>query len=243
MPAGTGGSAGGPRRPPLDLSIYLVTDTGQCGALGVPETVRRAVAAGVTLVQLRDPDCSDAEFVALGRSVRDALAGSGVPLIVNDRVHLVAAIGAQGAHVGQGDLPVRRARELLGATALLGLSVNSTAELAAAADVDPDRTVIDYLGLGIYRPTATKPDHAPAAGPAHIADLAAGSPWPTCAIGGVKASDATPLRAAGVDGLAVVSAICGRPDIEAATRELVAAWAAAGGLGRPAAHDVRKESP
>ena len=99
----------------------------------------------------------------------------------------------RGAHVGQGDLPVRRARELLGATALLGLSVNSTAELAAAADVDPDRTVIDYLGLGIYRPTATKPDHAPAAGPAHIADLAAGSPWPTCAIGGVKAVSYTHL--------------------------------------------------
>ena len=232
-----GSMAGGAGRPPLDLSVYLVTDTVQCGALGVAETVRRAVAAGVTLVQLRDPDCPDEEFVRLGREVAAALAGSGVPLIVNDRVPLVAAIGADGAHVGQGDMPVRRARELLGDAGLLGLSVNNPDDLARALADDPDRTVIDYLGLGIYRPTATKLDHAPATGLAPMAALAAASPWPTCAIGGVKAADAAALRGAGIDGMAVVSAICGQTDIEGATAELARAWAAA----RPP--DVRRGTP
>jgi thiamine monophosphate synthase len=77
-----------------DLSLYLVTDTALCGALGVTATVAAAVAAGVTMVQLRDPLVGDDEFVTLGRSVAAALIGTGVPLIVNDRVHLVAAIGA-----------------------------------------------------------------------------------------------------------------------------------------------------
>ncbi|QQR99472.1 MAG: thiamine phosphate synthase [Austwickia sp.] len=231
-------------RPRLDLSVYLVTDTAQCGDLGVPETVRRAVSAGVTLVQLRDPDCSDDEFVRLGQAVAGALAGSGVPLLLNDRVHLVAAVGADGAHVGQGDMPVRRARELLGPDALLGLSVNTATELAAARADDPTGEVIDYLGLGIYRATATKPDHAPAEGLANIRALAAASPWPTCAIGGVKAADAGALRGAGVDGMAVVSAICGCPDVAAATRELAQAWAAAGvRTGSPARPDVRTGSP
>lgn len=224
-------------RPPLHLSVYLVTDTGQCGAVGVPETVRRAVAAGVTLVQLRDPDCTDAEFVRLGRAVAAVLAGTGVPLVVNDRVHLVAAIGADGAHVGQGDMPVRRARDLLGPPALLGLSVNNADELRRALADDPQHTIIDYLGLGIYRPTATKRDHAPATGLAPLRALAAASPWPTCAIGGVKAADAADLRGAGIDGMAVVSAICGQADIEAAARDLAEAWAQADAEGA-GAHDV-----
>lgn len=236
------GSAGAARRarPALDLSIYLVTDTGQCGDLGVAETARRAVSAGVTLVQLRDPDCDDADFVRLGRAVAAALAGTGVPLIVNDRVELVDAIGADGAHVGQGDMPVRRARELLGPAALLGLSVNSPRELAEALSEDPGRDIVDYLGLGIYRSTTTKPDHAPAAGLPSIQALAAASPWPTCVIGGVKGADAAALRAAGVDGLAVVSAICGQPDVAAATRELVQAWAAADRAAPPPPPDVRR---
>lgn len=214
------------QRAPLDLSVYLVTDTGLCGAVGVVETVRRAVAAGASLVQLRDPSADDSTFVALGRALVAALAGTGVPLLVNDRVDLVAAIGADGAHVGQGDMAAAAARRVLGPDAYLGLSVNTPAELCAAREAQAAGAELDYLGLGIYKPTASKLDHAPAGGLDHVAALAAASPWPTCAIGGVKAADAPALRRAGLDGMAVISAICGRPDIEAATRELVAAWAA-----------------
>ncbi|MFH5824498.1 thiamine phosphate synthase [Georgenia sp. AZ-5] len=99
-------------RPRLDLSLYLVTDTALCGEAGVPATVAAAVAAGVTTVQLRDPAATDAELVALGRAVRAALAGTGVPLLINDRADLVEAIGADGAHVGQGDMDVREAHRV-----------------------------------------------------------------------------------------------------------------------------------
>src|SRR6478752_3758322 len=134
------------RRPPLDLSLYLVTDTCLCGSLGVPATVSAAVAAGVTVVQLRDPAADDAELVTLGRAIARELAGTGVPLVVNDAVHLVEAIGAQGAHVGQGDTDPGEARARLGHTAYLGLSVQTTAHVEAAQRLGGD--VLDYLGVG-----------------------------------------------------------------------------------------------
>nr|WP_218880671.1 thiamine phosphate synthase [Kineosphaera limosa] len=204
------------------MRLYLVTDTAQCGQLGVVETVRLAVAGGVTIVQLRDPEASDAQTVELGRALVAALADTGVPLIVNDRVHLVADIGAQGAHVGQGDLDPVRAREILGPRALLGYSVHDESQLAAARGLP--RGTIDHLGIGPLRATSSKLDHSPVRGLAHLGALAAASPWPCVAIGGVKAADLPDLRAAGLAGVAVISAICGTPDPQAAAAQLTAAW-------------------
>lgn len=218
-------------RPALDLSVYLVTDTAMCctpRGPGVAETARLAVEAGATLVQVRDPDAGDNEFVTLATEVVEALRGTGVPVLLNDRVHLVSATGADGAHVGQGDMPVADARALLGDNAILGLSVSNEVQLRAAMSGGRyPVSALDYLGLGPMRPTSTKPNHAPPSGLPGLARRAALSPWPTCAIGGVKAADAAAIRYAGIDGMAVVSAICGRSDITAATRELVANWAAA----------------
>lgn len=208
-------------RPALDLSVYLVTDTALCGGPdGVVTTVRDAVAGGVTVVQLREPAASDEEFVALGRRLVRKLAGTGVPLIVNDRVHLVGAIGARGAHVGQSDLSIADARALLGPDKVLGLSVASPGEVAAAA---ASGVSLDYLGAQALRATGTKPE-AGAVGLPVIAACASASPWPVVAIGGVTAGDAGDLVAAGCAGMAVVSAICGRPDVDAAARALVDAW-------------------
>jgi thiamine-phosphate pyrophosphorylase len=210
-----------------DLSLYLVTDTVLCGECGVAATVAGAVAAGVTTVQLRDPLAGDIEFVTLGRAVAAALIGTGVPLIVNDRVHLVAAIGADGAHVGQGDLGPRDARELLGPDALLGLSVQTPDHVAAARGLGPG--IIDYLGVGPVWPQATKPDAAEPAGLCRLREIVDASPWPCVAIGGVTADRAPSVRAAGAAGVAVVSAICGQPDVTAATRKLRRAWDLAAG--------------
>ncbi|GMA38190.1 bifunctional hydroxymethylpyrimidine kinase/phosphomethylpyrimidine kinase [Mobilicoccus caccae] len=214
------------RMRPEDLAVYLVTDTEQCGGPGgVVETVRRALAGGATLVQLRDPHASDEEFVRLGLELADVLTGSGVPLIVDDRVHLVDEIGADGVHVGQSDMPPAQARAVLGPDAVIGWSVTNEAELDATLAL-PEGT-IDYLGLGPMRATASKPGHADPLGMARLARLARRSPWPTCAIGGVTSRDAAALKASGVDGMAVISAICGTDDPEAATRELTEAWARA----------------
>ncbi len=206
----------------LDLSLYLVTDTQLCAAAGVTATVVAAVGAGVTAVQLRDPDADDDELVALGRGLVAALRGTGVPLLVNDRVDLVESVGADGAHIGQGDLDPRSARDLLGPAALLGLSVQTWEHVAAARAHGPD--VLDYLGVGPVWAQRTKPDAAAPAGLATLQDIVTASPWPCVAIGGIDVERAPLVRAHGACGIAVVSAICGQVDVAAATRALRSAW-------------------
>lgn len=213
-------------RQAVDLSVYLVTDTGLCADVGVLATVAAAVTGGVTLVQLRDPHADDDALVELGRALVAELRGTGVPLIVNDRVHLVAPIGADGAHIGQSDLDPVQARAVLGPDAVLGLSVQTVEHVAAARAWGSG--VIDHLGVGPLRAQSTKPDAAPPIGIEGFAEIAAVSPWPCVAIGGVGPCDAAPLRRTGAAGMAVVSAICGRPDPAAAARVLRAAWDAAG---------------
>ena len=210
------------RRPPLDLSMYLVADTVLCGQFGVAATVSAAVGAGVTVVQLRDPDATDDELVSLGREVVAVLDGTDVALIVNDRVHLVDAIGAHGAHVGQSDLQIGQARALLGPAAYLGLSAQ-TVEHVAAAREHADGTV-DYLGVGPVWGTATKLDAAAPGGLERLHRVTSVSPWPCVAIGGINLQRLPQVRRAGAAGAAVVSAICGQPDVAAATRALRAAW-------------------
>lgn len=206
----------------LDLTLYLVTDTAMCRRHGIVRTVRDAVDAGVTVVQLRDPRADDREFVALGHLVRSALRGTDVPLLLNDRVHLVEEIGAQGAHLGQSDTDLGRARAALGPTAYLGLSV-STPEQVRKASRHPEGT-IDYLGVGPVWATGTKPDHAQPLGPDGAARVVAASPWPCVVIGGISAERVADVRTCGARGIAVVSAVCAAIDVTTATRTLRAAW-------------------
>jgi thiamine-phosphate pyrophosphorylase len=209
-------------RPAPDLSLYLVTDTLMCGRLGVAATVSAAVVAGVTVVQLRDEGATDDELVRLGRQVMKALEGTDVALIINDRVHLVEAIGAHGGHVGQSDLGIGEARALLGPAAYLGLSVQ-TVEHVATAREHADGTV-DYLGVGPVWGTATKLDAAAPGGLETLRQVTSASPWPCVAIGGINVKRMSAVRKAGAAGAAVVSAICGQHDVAAATRALRAAW-------------------
>lgn len=209
-------------RPGLDLSVYLVTDTALCGQVGVAATVAAAVAAGVTAVQVRDRAATDDEFVALGRTVRAVLVGTGVRLLVNDRVHLVDAIGADGAHIGQLDLDVRAARAVLGDTAYLGLSVQDPSHVAAARAFGLG--AIDYLGVGPVWRSSSKRDQTPPGGLGRLRLIGALSPWPCVAIGGITADRVPRLRDCGAVGVAVISAICGQPDVAAATSWLRRSW-------------------
>ncbi|MCG6658817.1 thiamine phosphate synthase [Halomonas campisalis] len=197
----------------IDLSLYLVTDPTLCARHGLVETVVAAVRGGVTVVQLRDKHASDAELTDQARRLKAALAGSGVPLIINDRLDVALASGADGLHIGQDDGDVARARAALGPAAILGLSVQRHDQLAA---LDPQP--LDYLGLGPVFATATKHDHAAPLGFDGLAALVAKSPLPAVAIGGLKAEHAARVRAAGAQGPAVISAICGQADPEAAAR-------------------------
>lgn len=204
--------------PRMDLSLYLVTDSVMAGSRSLADVVAPAVAAGVTCVQLREKAASDEEVVALGRQLVEVLAGTGVPLLIDDRVHLVHPIGADGVHIGQEDTPPTAARAALGPEAIIGLSVHDAAQVDAANALPP--ATLDYIGLGPVWATGTKEGHAPPIGPEGLADLRRRSHHPAVAIGGVKAHTLAELAGSGVEGVAVVSAICAAADVPAATREL-----------------------
>ncbi len=206
--------------------IYLVTDTALCGARGVVDTVRAAVAGGVTTIQVREKHASAADFYALVLAVAEAAANRAT-VLVDDRVDVFLAARAAGAavhgvHVGQTDLPADAVRTIVGPDAVVGLTANTPAHLALLAKL-PAGTV-DYLGAGVIRPTLTKPDHPEPLGLDGFADFAALSPLPVVAIGGILLEDVAALRKAGASGAAVVSAICGSADPLRAATDLVTAW-------------------
>ncbi|MEV0893394.1 thiamine phosphate synthase [Promicromonospora sp. NPDC050262] len=218
----------------LDPSVYLVTDTQQCGGpAGVVATVGAAVDGGVTAVQLRDPGATTRELVDLGRALVALLRPLGVPLVVDDRVDVALAVDADGAHVGQRDLDPVSARRLLGPERHLGLSVSTPDEARAVAELPPG--TVDLLGVGPVRPTMTKTDARPAIGFARLSVVTAAASLPCVAIGGLRADDVAALHGAGAAGSAVVSAVCGRPDPAGAAREIALAWATARAEGRSGA--------
>ncbi len=197
----------------LDLSLYLVTDAALCRDYGLERTVEAAVRGGVSVVQLRDKQASDATMIEQARRLKTLLAGTGVPLIINDRLNVALESGADGLHVGQSDGAALDARKALGAAAIIGLSINTREQLD-----DAPLRALDYLGLGPVFATASKQDHAAPLGFDGLAELARASRLPTVAIGGLKAEHAEAAFAAGVNGLAVISAICGTPDPYRAAR-------------------------
>jgi len=207
--------------PAFDPTLYLVTDTELCRPRAVADVVRAAVAGGVTAVQVRDKTASRRELYALTLAVRGALDGvPGVAVIVNDAVDVALLAGADGVHVGQDDLPPEQVRAVIGPDRHLGLSISSAAELTAALSLPAG--VVDVVGIGPVWATPTKPDAAPALEPAGVAALAADARAAgllSVAIGGISVSNAADVAATGVDGICVVSAICGAPDpVEAARR-------------------------
>ncbi len=209
-------------RPAFDLSVYLVVGPGDCRGRPLTEVVAAALRGGVTLLQLRDKAASEADYLALGRELRALCREAGVPFLVNDRVEAVAALDADGLHVGQQDLAAQAARAAIGPERLLGLSVHDPVQLAGIAE-----GAVDYLGVGPVFDTTSKADARPASGAEGIARIRAASALPIVGIGGLTAERAAVPLAAGADGVAVVSAIAGAEDPEAAARELARAVAAA----------------
>ncbi len=199
----------------FDLSVYLITDRALSGVRGVLETVEAAIAGGATMVQLRDPEAKTRALVEEARAIHALTRPAGIPFIVNDRVDVALAAGADGVHVGQTDMTVADVRTLIGPKPILGLSITSEADL----DVS-DLRGVDYLGVGPVFQTSTKPDAAPPINVGGLEAIVARTKVPIVAIGGLHAGNAADAIVAGAHGIAVVSAICAAPDAEAATREL-----------------------
>ena len=200
----------------FNLGVYLVTDRACCGARSVDEVVSAAIDGGVTLVQLRDKNIDARPMLALGRRLLELLRPAGIGLIVNDRIDVALALDAEGVHIGQQDMPYAEARRQLGPKKIIGVSVGSEAEARQAAGWD-----VDYVGVGPVYPTATKLDAGTALGADEAARLARISGHRAVAIGGIDVTNAAVVYTAGLEGVAVISAICAAPDPGAATRSLV----------------------
>lgn len=196
----------------FDLSLYLVLDPDLSAGIGMVETARLAVAGGATMVQLRDKHGGTARMIETGLALKDILKGTSALLVINDDVEAAVAIGADGLHIGQDDMGPAAARAMIGPDMILGLSVETE---ALAAAIDP--AIVDYAGIGPVFATPTKTDHKQPIGFDGLAKLVKAAPVPTVAIGGLKSEHVASVFAAGADGLAVVSAICGTSDPRAAT--------------------------
>ena len=202
-------------RPSFDLTLYLVAGTQAAPGRHLVEVIEAAARGGVTLVQLREKSMADAAMVELAREIKECLHPFDIPLIINDRIEVAQAVGADGVHLGADDAGAAQARAALGPESIIGVSAGTTDE---AALVDP--AVADYTGVGSVYPTATKADAGPPIGIHGLSALKERIPLPVVAIGGIGAGQAEAVMASGVAGIAVVSAICGARDPEAAAREL-----------------------
>jgi thiamine-phosphate pyrophosphorylase len=205
---------------PVDLRLYALVDPEHAGGRGMAELARLVVEGGATLVQLRDKRSDTRPMVECARAIKAALAPFGVPLLINDRVDVALASGADGVHVGQTDMAVEDARKLLGREAIIGLSIKSVAQ-AEAAPID----LIDYVGVGGVFATSSKNSTSQPIGPAGLARIATvlrqrRRDFPVCGIAGIDAGNAASVVDAGADGVAVISALSLKPDPQAAAREL-----------------------
>ncbi|MEY7849298.1 thiamine phosphate synthase [Natrarchaeobius sp. A-rgal3] len=202
---------------PPNWRTYLVTQESLSSGRSTVEIVEAAIDGGVDAVQLREKDADARWRYELGLELRELTAAAGVALIVNDRVDVAEAIDADGVHVGQSDLPVAVARDLLGSDAIVGCSASTVTE-AERAEADG----ADYLGVGSIYGTSSKDVVAEndRLGPERVAAIADAVSIPIVGIGGVTADNATPVAEAGATGVAVISEITAAEDPAAATRRL-----------------------
>lgn len=197
-----------------DWRLYVILDRAASGGRDLLDLARCALQGGADVLQLRDKAATPEELLALGRPLLEAARAARAPLIINDHPEVAAALGADGVHLGQDDMPIAAARRLLGPDALIGQSTHSLAQ-AQAGVADG----ADYLGVGPVFPTPTKPDYG-SVGLELVGQVAAAIQVPFVCIGGIDAGNAGDVRRAGGRCIAVVRAVCAASEPLAATREL-----------------------
>ncbi|GAK52234.1 thiamine-phosphate pyrophosphorylase 2 [Candidatus Moduliflexus flocculans] len=198
--------------------IYFVTDRELLKGKSLEETVLHAVQGGVSLVQLREKTLPTRAFIATAQRLKTALKPYHVPLIINDRIDVALAAEADGVHIGQDDMPYPLARKLLGAQAIIGVSVENMEQVLEA-----EAWEVDYLGVSAIFATPTKTDIKRAWGLDGLREVKRRSRHPLVAIGGIHSDNAADVMQAGADSIAVVSAICAANDPLGATQQLLQA--------------------
>jgi thiamine-phosphate pyrophosphorylase len=199
------------------LRLVAITDDLHDGVAGLVARAAGAVRGGATMIQLRLKDADARTMVEVARALGLALP-AGVPVVVNDRLDVALAAGASGVHVGPNDLPATAVRRLVPPGFIVGASVGSDAEIVLARDAD-------YVGIGPLYDTTTKPDAGAGIGAEAFARLARSCRLPAVAIGGIDATNASAALRAGAAGVAVIRAVMGAREPEAAARAIRAAMA------------------
>ena len=203
---------------PLDTTLYFITDSTRVPPERFLSVVEAACKGGATIVQLREKDRTTREYMDLAKDVHEITARYGIPLIIDDRVDVALAIGAEGVHVGQSDMPVRLARSLMGNSKIVGATTKTVPQALEAYEQGAD-----YLGCGAIYPTTThvKTVITPVE---TLKDVVKAVPIPVNAIGGLNKDNIFVLKGSGIAGVCAVSAIMKAADPESAARELKQAF-------------------
>jgi thiamine-phosphate pyrophosphorylase len=196
--------------------LYVITDEKASRGRSHLQVAEAAISGGADVLQLRDKEASGGRLYRVALQLRKLTRDAKIPFIVNDRLDVALAVGADGVHVGQDDLPAAVVREIMGRGGILGVSVDTVEEAMLA-----ERDGADYLGVGpVFEARGTKPDAGAPRGVDRIARIRSHCRLPIVAIGGIDAGNAAEVRRAGADAAAVISAIAGADDIPDAARRL-----------------------
>lgn len=196
------------------MRLYAVTDRSWLNGRTLEEQVEEALKGGITCLQLREKDLSEAEFIESAKRIKKLTDAYHVPFIINDNVKVALAVDADGVHVGQKDMAAEDVRKQLGEHKILGVSARTVEQAVKAQEAGAD-----YIGVGAMFTTSTKKD-ANATSRETLREIRENVHIPIVAIGGINKENVMELQGYGADGIAVVSAIFAQEDIEGAAREL-----------------------
>ena len=206
----------------MAYDLYVITDEGVGHGLSHAEIAQRAVAGGADTIQLRDKRLSGRDLLAAASAIREITYDAGALFIVNDRLDVALAAGADGVHLGESDLPLGDARRITPPGFIIGASVGSV-----TAAVSAEAAGADYVALSPTFSTTSKDDAGPGNGLAVLSAIRSAVSLPLVAIGGINTGNVGDVIAAGADGVCVISAVVGQPDITAAAQEMRTRIAAA----------------
>lgn len=198
----------------VNYTLYLVTDRSFIKDKSLDKAVEEAILGGATLVQLREKDVDSLDFYKEALKVKEVCKKYDVPLIINDRVDIALAVDADGVHVGQSDLPCSIVRSILGTEKIIGVSTSNVEEALKAQEDGAD-----YVGVGAVFTTTTK-DDADSVTIEELSNIKKSLNIPVVAIGGINENNASKLKPANIDGIAVISAILGKENITEAAENL-----------------------
>ncbi|MGN0150691.1 MAG: thiamine phosphate synthase [Clostridia bacterium] len=190
------------------LLLYAVTDRSWLNGSALADAVKKALSGGVTMLQLREKNMTDDEFIKSALEIKNICSEFNVPLIINDNIRVALAVNADGVHLGQTDTPLREARQLLGNDKIIGITAKTPTQA-----VEAEKNGADYIGSGAVFGTTTK-SNAVKMELDTLRAITSSVKIPVAAIGGITADNVSELQNTGISGAAVVSGIFAQADIE-----------------------------